>query len=142
MLKRIFLSALFMVLAAGTSTAAGQPAPPSPAKESIWQEGGRHRPEANPKAEVLPLISVKGNRFVDQAGATMLFRGLSVADPDRLVEQGRWNRELFVAVRDMGANLVRIPVHPAAWRSRTKQGYLKLLDQAVDWCTAWSRSFR
>jgi endoglucanase len=65
----------------------------------------------------------------------MLFRGLSIADPDKLEEEGRWNRDIFAAAKDVGANLVRIPVHPAAWRSRTKEGYLKLLDQAVDWCT-------
>jgi endoglucanase len=65
----------------------------------------------------------------------VLFRGLSIADPDKLVEEGRWNRELFAAAKDFGADLIRIPVHPAAWRSRTKRGYLALLDQAVDWCT-------
>jgi hypothetical protein len=31
--------------------------------------------------------------------------------------------------------LIRIPVHPAAWRERTPVKYLKLLDQAVEWCT-------
>ncbi len=35
----------------------------------------------------------------------------------------------------MGARVVRIPVHPVAWRERTPTEYLKLLDQAVDWCT-------
>jgi len=92
-------------------------------------------PAPNPKAKVLPLIAVRGNRFVDPAGETVLFRGLSIADPDKLAQQGRWNRELFAAVKDMGANLVRLPVHPAAWRQRTPAGYLALLDQAVDWCT-------
>ena len=72
---------------------------------------------------------------MNPAGETVLFRGLSVADPDKLAGQGRWNRELFAAVKDMGANLVRLPVHPAAWRGRTPAEYLKLLDQAVDWCT-------
>jgi len=31
--------------------------------------------------------------------------------------------------------LVRIPVHPVAWRERTPAKYLQLLDQAVEWCT-------
>jgi endoglucanase len=35
----------------------------------------------------------------------------------------------------MGAMVVRIPVHPVAWRERTPAEYLKLLDQAVEWCT-------
>jgi len=35
----------------------------------------------------------------------------------------------------MGTMLVRIPVHPVAWRERTPEKYLELLDQAVEWCT-------
>jgi|CZKI01.1.fsa_nt_gi endoglucanase len=129
------LSTLCLALVAGTLLAADQPAATSPAGKSIWQHGPWKRPEPNPKAKLLPLISVKGNRFVNPAGETVLFRGLSVADPDNLEERGHWNRELFAAAKDIGANLVRIPVHPAAWRSRTPAGYLALLDQAVDWCT-------
>jgi len=109
----------------------------APAKTHWWQQsdGSWRRPVVNPKAQSLPAISVQGNRFVNPAGETVLFRGLSIADPDKLMGQGRWNRELFVAVKDMGANLVRLPVHPLAWRERGKAGYLELLDQAVDWCT-------
>jgi len=129
-MKTPLLGSLFLALSAALS-AADQPAP----KASVWQEEPWHRPEPNPKAELLPRIAVKGNHFVDPAGAVVLFRGLSIADPDNLVEKGHWNRELFAAVKDMGANLVRIPVHPAAWRSRGRAGYLALLDQAVDWCT-------
>ena len=45
------------------------------------------------------------------------------------------NRDLFVKVSQMGAHLVRISVHPVAWRERTPAEYLKLLDEAVGWCT-------
>jgi len=92
-------------------------------------------PTPAPKADPLPRISVKGNHFVDPSGKVVLFRGLSIADPDNLVARGQWNRDLFVAVKGMGADLVRLPVHPSSWRSRGKQGYLALLDQAVAWCT-------
>ena len=132
-MKTSLLGPLFLALAA-TLSAADQPAAPAP-KASVWKEETWRKPEVNPKAALLPQISVKGNHFVDPAGEVVLFRGLSIADPDNLVERGHWNRELFAAVKDMGANLVRIPVHPAAWRSRGKEGYLVLLDQAVDWCT-------
>jgi aryl-phospho-beta-D-glucosidase BglC (GH1 family) len=83
----------------------------------------------------MPLISVKGNKFVEPNGATVLFRGLAISDPDKLEMQGHWNREHFVKVKEMGAKLVRIPVHPVAWRERTASQYIKLLDQAVGWCT-------
>ena len=86
-------------------------------------------------AKKLPLISVKGNKFVNSKGDTILFRGLSISDPDRIVSLGYWNREHFVKVKEMGSMVVRIPVHPNAWRGRTPIEYLKLLDQAVEWCT-------
>jgi endoglucanase len=38
-------------------------------------------------------------------------------------------------VKELGASVVRIPVHPVAWRERRPDQYLLLLDEAVDWCT-------
>ena len=86
-------------------------------------------------ATKLSRIAVRGSRFVNAHGDTVLLRGLAIADPDDLVNRGHWNRELFEKVKEMGAMIVRIPVHPAAWRSRTPQKYLQLLDQAVAWST-------
>jgi len=100
-----------------------------------WNEKGAGTNRYTTDAQKLPLISVKGNKFVDPQGNTILFRGLSISDPDKLASQGHWNREHFVRVQEMGAKVVRIPVHPAAWRGRTPAEYLKLLDQAVGWCT-------
>jgi aryl-phospho-beta-D-glucosidase BglC (GH1 family) len=109
---------------------------PAPRRAHAWWRDGR--PRERPYAEdnkKLPLISVKGNKFVDPSGNAMLFRGLSISDPDKIEMQGHWNKEHFTKVRDMGAKLVRIPIHPVAWRERTPGEYLKLLDQAVAWCT-------
>jgi aryl-phospho-beta-D-glucosidase BglC (GH1 family) len=83
----------------------------------------------------LDAIRVEGNQFVGSDGAVMIFRGVSIADPDKLVEQGHWNRGLLEEVESWGANIVRIPVHPVAWRGRGKDDYLELLDQAVTWAT-------
>jgi aryl-phospho-beta-D-glucosidase BglC (GH1 family) len=83
----------------------------------------------------MPVIAVKGNKFVDASGNTVLFRGLSISDPDKLEMQGHWSKDHFAKVKEMGATLVRIPVHPVAWRERTPAEYIKLLDQAVGWCT-------
>ena len=92
-------------------------------------------PKPNPNLKVLPLISVKGNSFVNPKGDTVLFRGLSISDPDKVQGQGHWSKEYFAKAKEMGATLVRIPVHPIAWRERTPKEYLKLLDQAVEGCT-------
>lgn len=83
----------------------------------------------------MPLISVDGNKFVDPEGNPVLFRGLAISDPDKIEQQGHWNQHHFETIRETGAMVVRIPVHPAAWRERTPSEYLKLLDQAVEWCT-------
>lgn len=100
-----------------------------------WLDPSFPKPFSSPDAKKLPLIRVKGNRFVDPDNKTVLFRGLSISDPDKLEHQGHWNRHHFEEVKKMGATLVRIPVHPVAWRERTPDGYLQLLDQAVEWCT-------
>jgi len=83
----------------------------------------------------MPLVAVKGNKFVDPNGNAMVFRGLAISDPDKLEMQGHWGKDHFVKVKEMGTRLVRIPIHPVAWRERTPAEYIKLLDQAVAWCT-------
>jgi endoglucanase len=100
-----------------------------------WRDSARGPRPYTTNNKELPLISVKGNKFVDPNGSTVLFRGLSISDPDKLEGQGHWSRDHFVKVKEMGTKLVRIPVHPVAWRERSPSEYLKLLDQAVGWCT-------
>ncbi len=83
--------------------------------------------------EALPAVHVEGNRFVDDAGETVVFRGVSIADPDKVERDGQWTPALFAMLADWGANVVRLPVHPRAWRARGEEDYLALLDQAVAW---------
>ena len=106
-----------------------------PAHYDWWNEQNAGSPLDDASATKLPRISVKGARFVNPKGDTVLFRGLAIADPDKIEHEGHWNRLLFEKVKDMGAMVVRIPVHPISWRTRTPQKYLQLLDQAVAWCT-------
>lgn len=103
---------------------------------SPWWRTPRLEPfDAAGLAKRLDLIRVEGNRFVDPRGETVVLRGVSVADPDRLDAAGRWRRELFEEIASWGADLVRLPVHPVAWRGRGPAGYFELLDQAVVWAT-------
>ena len=125
---RSLAAALFSVCALA------QEAPQAPVHE-WWRERPPGSPLNSPDAHKLPLIAVQGNRFVDPQGNRLLLRGVSISDPTKLAGQGHWNREYFVHVRKMGARVVRIPVHPVAWRERTPAGYLPLLDQAVAWST-------
>jgi endoglucanase len=103
--------------------------------EDWWESYQFIMPYKSETAKKLPLISVRGNKFVNSDGDTILFRGLAVSDPDKLADQGHWNKQHFEKVKEMGASLVRIPIHPAAWRQRSPKEYLKLLEQAVEWCS-------
>ncbi len=100
-----------------------------------WNQPPPQKPAENSMLKNLPLISVKDNEFVNPSGKAVMFRGLAIADPDKLEGQGYWSKKHFEELKKMGANIVRIPVHPIAWRERTPEGYLKLLDEAVKWCT-------
>ena len=100
-----------------------------------WNERFAGAPLIFKDAKLLPLIKVEGNRFVNEKGDTVFFHGLSIADPDKLEHQGHWNKIIFEKAKELGTMIIRIPVHPVAWRDRTPAGYLKLLDQAVEWCT-------
>ncbi|MBK8504888.1 MAG: cellulase family glycosylhydrolase [Saprospiraceae bacterium] len=84
----------------------------------------------------LPWISVQGNSFVTSSGESIIFHGLNSSDPDKLEKSGHWNPEYFAQVKSWGANLVRFPVHPRAWRERGKNEYLKLLDEGIKMAAA------
>src|SRR5664279_1942794 len=129
MKNRLFMLVMGLSIFLFLPTLSGQEIKPW-FKDGPWQ-----MPKNNPKAKILPLIRVVRNKFVNQKGDTILFRGLSISDPDKIDRQGHWNKAHFEKVKEMGTMLVRIPVHPVAWRERTPEKYLELLDQAVEWCT-------
>jgi endoglucanase len=84
-------------------------------------------------AQTAPLsaVSVKGNKFVSADGKPIVFHGLNSSDPDKLDREGHWDKTYFAEMKKWGANLVRMPVHPTAWRTRGAEEYLKLLDKGV-----------
>jgi hypothetical protein len=131
--------AVILALVCGSLTSVAQTAPAQATPEKRTHQWWNDRPVGGRgytvNAKKMPLISVRGNKFVDPQGNPVMFRGLAISDPDKLEMQGHWNKEHFAKVKEMGANVVRIPVHPVAWRERTPGEYLKLLDQAVEWCT-------
>jgi len=133
-----FISVFALISLLCSISASAQAASPTPEKERLgswWRGAYLTKPLNSLDAKKLPLISVRGNRFVDPDGKTLLFRGVNIADPDKIESQGHWNKDFFTKVKDTGANVVRIPVHPAAWRGRGAKDYLVLLDQAVQWST-------
>jgi endoglucanase len=83
-------------------------------------------------AELKP-IKVKGNSFVVDEDKSFIFRGLNASDPDHLQAIGHWNKAYFEEMQHWGANIVRLPIHPRAWRKQGKEKYLKMLDEGVQW---------
>jgi hypothetical protein len=80
-------------------------------------------------------IAVSGNRFVDEAGNTVVFSGVNISDPDKLESGGYWSKIHFEIIKLWGANIVRVPIHPVAWRERGEAEYLRLLDESVRWAS-------
>jgi hypothetical protein len=81
----------------------------------------------------LSRVSVKGTQFVTADGAAIIFRGLDTSDADKLARNHLWTKAYLAEAKAWGANIVRFPVHPAAWRIRGQEEYLGLLDQGVAW---------
>src|SRR5689334_7268124 len=88
-----------------TPVAAAAPAAPQPTQAPApWWNPPEHGGfDAARLSRALPRINVDGNRFVDEQGATVVFQGVNIADPDHLVRNGHWNRELFQAIAGWGA---------------------------------------
>jgi len=134
---KISLQTVFIFVAVFVSLhiLSAQPQAKATGYHEWWYDQNPGARASDPNAKKLSLVRVEGNKFVNEHGDTVFFRGLAIADPDKIEHEGHWNKELFVKVREMGAMIVRIPVHPVSWRERTPEKYLLLLDQAVEWCT-------
>jgi hypothetical protein len=133
-MKRLTAAVIFTILFAMSSLAQTANSPAAKVND-WWHAAYPTQPLNSPGATKLPLISVRGNHFVDPEGKPVLFRGVNIGDPDKIESQGHWSEDFFVKVKETGATVVRIPVHPVAWRARGTKNYLALLDQAVEWST-------
>lgn len=84
---------------------------------------------------ILSLIKVDGKNFVDENGNTIIFRGVSISDPDKLQKENMWSKNIFDELKKWNVNIIRIPVHPSSWREQGEEKYLALLDEAIHWAT-------
>jgi aryl-phospho-beta-D-glucosidase BglC (GH1 family) len=78
-------------------------------------------------------IAIEGNSFVNESGETIVFHGVNIRDPHKLEEEGHWTKAHFKEAKAWGATVIRLPIHPPSWRTRGEEGYMLLLDQAVEW---------
>ena len=77
-------------------------------------------------------LKVQGNWLIDGQGNQILLNGIMIADPLIADVKDDFNKRLFKQLHDLGANVIRIPVHPLTWESISD--YLwRYLDDAVCW---------
>ncbi len=77
-------------------------------------------------------LQAAGNQLVDASGQVVQLRGVMVQDPDELDQRGRFTKAWFEQVKALGANVVRIPVHPEPW-SKDREYLWRYLDPVVRW---------
>lgn len=77
-------------------------------------------------------LKVQGNWLIDGQGNQILLKGIMIADPLVADVKDDFNKRLFKQLHDLGANVIRIPVHPITWEGASD--YLwRYLDKAVRW---------
>ncbi len=80
-------------------------------------------------------LEVSDGKLLDGAGNHIALLGLGLGTLSYIKDAGKWNEDYFANARDWGAELVRLPLSPIAFREDT-EGTLRDLDDAVRWCEA------
>lgn len=88
--------------------------------------------EATNLADYPARLHAEGNLIVNPSGESVRLRGIMFPDPSILQEQNRFKPRLITDIADLGANVIRVPVHPQYF---VKDGeYLwRYLDPVVKW---------
>lgn len=106
----------------------------------IFSENGKlllpvkHKKIFTPNNNIQYPLSVKveGNSIINSNEETVLFKGLMPADPARLHNMNKFNKKFFQKIKETGANIIRIPVHPENWVN-DKDYLWRYLDPIVEW---------
>jgi endoglucanase len=113
----------------------GSPPDPGDGTGDWWDIPYPETFDASRIRQPMSFIRVEGNSFVDEGGNAVVFQGVNISDPDKLEKDGYWNKHHFEVIKEWGADIVRVPVHPIAWKGRGEAAYFELLDQAVEWAS-------
>lgn len=81
-------------------------------------------------------IHVEGNKFVNESGQTVVFKGLCLSDPVKMQGEGQWSETVFAKAEEWGANMVRFAMHPSHMRAFGWEETFALMDQGVEWAKA------
>ena len=102
------------------------------------------RTAARAAAERFPLtFHIEGNRILDEAGSETVFRGLDTIDPV-LHAFASWSpffsdssyipldEEYVERMRQWGATIISLSIHPAVWRVHGRDACFNILDRYID----------
>lgn len=79
-------------------------------------------------------IHVEGNQFVNAEGDTIVFRGLCLSDPVKMIAHDSvWGEQIFAEAADWGANIVRFAVHPQNINSYGWEETFAAMDNGIAW---------
>lgn len=87
----------------------------------------------------LSKLSVIGNKLVNEQGRQVRLKGLNPIDPlihKQLGDSGcpEWGKLYFDTMKQWGANVVRLSIHPAVWKYHGDSDTFAALDEALSWC--------
>ena len=70
---------------------------------NTWKAKKPPEPKKKPKA----FVKVLGSQFVID-GKPIAFKGVAIADPSKILKDGRWNKQHFEQIKDWGLSLIHI----------------------------------
>jgi len=93
------------------------------------------RPVGEEVGKGLPRLMVCENKLLDEENNVVILRGVSIADPYFLdYSDNRFVENVFAELSTWNVNVVRVPIHPGAWRAIGGENYCEMyLDQIVNW---------
>ncbi len=98
-------------------------------------------------------FSTIGNMIVDESNNEIIFKGVSIESPivlshslDDKASNGifyfdqylEWNETIFRNISNFGANIVRLPIYPAALNVHGMDNSLLILDEAINWAAKYN----
>lgn len=106
--------------------------------ESLFGEGNlivpvEKKPIFSEDASGYPsMLTAQGTGFVNAEGEQIVLHGIMAPDPQKIDQEKHFNEEYYEKIFSLGANAIRIPVHPD--RYHNDEYYLwRYLDKLVGW---------
>ncbi|MBI5701320.1 cellulase family glycosylhydrolase [Candidatus Saganbacteria bacterium] len=73
------------------------------------------------------------NKIIDDKGNTIIFRGVNILDPAWMdLIYKNIDDKYFSALASWKVKIIRVPIHPAAYKYYGSTAYLKILDKVLD----------